>query len=176
MIIFIVNIHYVVFMSPETAVSTEWRKVFTHSYVKQHLVLICIDEAHCISEWLVYIYSTIYMYISCKSTVTPYIFRGVDFRLAFKRIGELRALVDVPFMALTASAPTVVESDVIHSLHLSSPTIVSINLDRPNIYISASPLCSLCVSTYTYNVDKSCLSLFVMYYTDTYTHTHNVLN
>ena len=35
--------------------------------------------------------------------------RGVEFRKSFKRIGELRALVDVPFMALTASAsPSVV--------------------------------------------------------------------
>ena len=42
-----------VFMSPEIAVSGEWRKMFDSAYVKQQLVLIAIDEAHCIPEWLV---------------------------------------------------------------------------------------------------------------------------
>ena len=40
-------------MSPETAVSAEWRKMFDSAYVKQQLVLVAIDEAHCIPEWLV---------------------------------------------------------------------------------------------------------------------------
>ena len=47
-----------------------------------------------------------------------------ELSLYFKRIGELRALVDVPFMALTASAPPLVESDIIQTLHLSSPLTV----------------------------------------------------
>ena len=40
-------------MSPETAVAAERRKMFTDSYVKQKLMLVAIDEAHCIHEWLV---------------------------------------------------------------------------------------------------------------------------
>lgn len=40
-------------MSPEVAVSSEWRKMFDSAYVKQQLVLVAVDEAHCIPEWLV---------------------------------------------------------------------------------------------------------------------------
>ena len=41
-------------MSPETAVAANWRKLFAHTYIKQKLVLVAIDEAHCIPEWLVH--------------------------------------------------------------------------------------------------------------------------
>ena len=81
----------------------------------------------------------------------------MDFRKAFKHIGELRALVDVPRMALTASAPPLVESDIIQTLHLSSLLTVSSSLDQPNIYISASPICSLSVSmAHLILVNKEC--------------------
>ena len=67
--------------------------------------------------------------------------RGVEFRKSYK--GELRALVDVPFMALTASASPSVVADITSTLHLNSPYS---GLDRPNIYLSANPLQSLSVS------------------------------
>ena len=44
---------YAVFMSPETALANPWREVFVTPFFKKNLVLIAIDEAHCISEWLV---------------------------------------------------------------------------------------------------------------------------
>ncbi len=40
-------------MSPETAICPPWRGVFTAEYVKKHLALVAIDEAHCIVDWLV---------------------------------------------------------------------------------------------------------------------------
>ena len=52
----ITNVHVLVYVSihiTEIDVSAEWRKVFDSANVKQHLVLIAIHEAHCISEWLV---------------------------------------------------------------------------------------------------------------------------
>lgn len=42
-----------VFMSPEVATAPPWRKVFSSEYLKKHLFMIAIDEAHCIKEWLV---------------------------------------------------------------------------------------------------------------------------
>ena len=129
-------------MSPEVVVAAKWRDVFTDPYVKQHLVLVAVDEAHCIHEWLVPIDKG----NDNSCVITTWIFRGAEFRKAFKCIGELRALVDVPFMALTASAPPIVESDIIRTLHLTSHVTVSCSLDRPNIYLSASPVCMLNVS------------------------------
>ena len=39
-----------VFMSPETAITKPWRKLFKEGKI----AIIAIDEAHCISEWLVF--------------------------------------------------------------------------------------------------------------------------
>ena len=41
----------------------------------------------------------------------------------FRSIGGLRALTGAPFMALSASAPPMVQSDIISSLHLLSPVV-----------------------------------------------------
>ena len=43
----------VVFMSPETATSRPWRNLFSESYYRSHLVVLAVDEAHCVHEWLV---------------------------------------------------------------------------------------------------------------------------
>lgn len=74
------------------------------------------------------------------------IFRGSDFRTAFKRIGGLRALAHVPFMALSASAPPSVAKDIEESLHLKSPVHIKHNLDRPSIFFSFSKSKGLAVS------------------------------
>ena len=72
--------------------------------------------------------------------------RGKKFRTAFKSIGGLRALADVPFMALSASAPPLVAKVIEESLHLKSPVLISHNLDRPNIFFSFSKSKGLAVS------------------------------
>lgn len=46
-------LHNVVFMSPEAAMNTKLCQLFKYQYVKKHLVLVAIDEAHRITEWLV---------------------------------------------------------------------------------------------------------------------------
>lgn len=57
-------------------------------------------------------------------------FRGSDFRTSFSNIGGLRALADVPFMALSASAPPSVARSIEDSLHLKFPVHIAHNLDR----------------------------------------------
>lgn len=64
-------------------------------------------------------------------------------------MGGLRALIDAPVMALTASAPPAVQAEIISSLYLISPVIVSGDLNRKNIFFSASPIKSLDVGTMT---------------------------
>src|SRR5579875_1027385 len=57
--------------------------------------LIAVDEAHCISQW------------------------GYDFRPSYLRIAQLRKNLDydVPMLALTASATSQVQNDIIQKLH-----------------------------------------------------------
>ena len=83
-------------MLAETAVAAEWRKVSLVPYVKQQLVLIAVDEAHCIPEWLVQYIIDVQLFRSTLYTfMCLYTYRGVEFSKAFKHVGELRALVDV---------------------------------------------------------------------------------
>lgn len=49
----------------------------------------------------------------------------------------------ISFMALTASAPPSVLSEVSSSLFLIDPVVVLGDLDRKNIFMSASPIKSL---------------------------------
>ena len=41
-----------VLMSPENAVSSPWCTLFSSPFVKTNLVVLAVDEAHCIEEWL----------------------------------------------------------------------------------------------------------------------------
>ena len=148
-------------MSPETAVAAEWRRVFTNAYVKLKLALIAIDEAHCITEWSASYVCIMYGLLCTCIYGNICACRGKEFRKDFKRIGEIRALVDVPFMALTASAPPQVQADITNTLHLCSPITVSCCLDRPNVYISASPITSLSVSNVCLSVPHNCHSMFM---------------
>ena len=83
-----------------------------------NLVLIAIDEAHCVSEW------------------------GHDFRKDYRQIGSrLRQqndsmLSQVPMVALTATAIPRVQRDIGDSLHLRDPLVALRTLDRPNLHIS----------------------------------------
>ena len=65
--------------------------------------------------------------------------RGESFRKSFQEVGGLRAILEAPFMALTASASPAVESKIISSLYLSSPVTISYDLDRLNIFFFSQP-------------------------------------
>lgn len=78
--------------------------------------------------------------------VSVCMFRGADFRVSFKSIGGLRALADVPFMALSASAPPSIAREIQESLNMKSPVHISHSLDRPNIFLSYSKSKGLSVS------------------------------
>ena len=61
-------------------------------------------------------------------------------------IGGLRALCDVPIMALTATASTETQTSIVASLSMVNPIVISQPLNRPNIFFSASAIKSLEVS------------------------------
>ena len=60
--------------------------------------------------------------------------RGKKFRTAFSELGGLRALVKIPTIASTASAPPAIEKAITDSLELQNPvTITNLILSWENL-------------------------------------------
>ena len=70
---------------------------------------IVVDEAHCISQWC------------------------YDFRPDCLRIGEIRALVDAPVIALTATATPQVADDIMDKLSFKEKLVMRGGFERPNL-------------------------------------------
>jgi Werner syndrome ATP-dependent helicase len=82
------------------------------------LVCVVIDESHCVSSW------------------------GKDFRESYRDLCKLKEWIgpyNVPIMALTATATETVKKDIIKTLKLVDPLIVTTSFDRPNLYIEVKP-------------------------------------
>jgi ATP-dependent DNA helicase RecQ len=87
----------VVLTTPETLESAATAPLFE----RLQPALLCIDEAHCISEW------------------------GHDFRPAYLRLGNARRrLGDPPILALTATATPRVREDIAERLLLDNPRVL----------------------------------------------------
>ena len=72
--------------------------------------LIAIDEAHCVSQW------------------------GHDFRPAYLKINVLKEhFINTPFIALTASATSRVQEDIIENLKLENTTTFTSSFKRDNL-------------------------------------------
>ena len=100
----------IVLTTPETLESADVRKVFEST----RPALLCIDEAHCISEW------------------------GHDFRPAYLRVGLERAALGNPqILALTATATPRVQDDLMERLGMSDAAVVSAPPHRTNLRLSA---------------------------------------
>ena len=56
------SVGLLVFMSPEAATTKPWRELFKSPMFRKHLVLLAVDEAHCISEWYVCVWETFIAY------------------------------------------------------------------------------------------------------------------
>ncbi|MGC1392292.1 MAG: ATP-dependent DNA helicase RecQ [Bacteroidales bacterium] len=95
------------YISPER-IST---RVFQAKVSRLNLTLVAIDEAHCISQW------------------------GYDFRPSYLKIASLRdhISINVPFLALTASATPQVIDDIMMKLAFKEKNVLRTSFDRKNI-------------------------------------------
>lgn len=93
------------YVSPERAATEEFRLQLEAGAVS----MLAVDEAHCISQW------------------------GHDFRPDYMRLGELRGRLDVPIVALTATATPQTLAEVIARLRLQDPERVTASFARKNL-------------------------------------------
>ena len=97
-----------VYVSPERFRKPDFCEIMT----KRSVLLLAIDEAHCISEW------------------------GHDFRPDYTRVDEIRnELGNPPTIALTATATPAVQADIVKQLGLASDEmrLFHAGIDRPNL-------------------------------------------
>ncbi|MEC5199722.1 ATP-dependent DNA helicase RecQ [Arthrobacter sp. PL16] len=73
--------------------------------------LVVVDEAHCVSSW------------------------GHDFRPDYLQLGHLVRELQVPVIALTATASRPVQKEIVERLHLKDPVVMAEGFDRPNIFL-----------------------------------------
>ncbi|KAG6620915.1 bloom syndrome protein [Phytophthora cinnamomi] len=99
------------YVTPEKIASSGMLNNLFESLEKRGLLArFVIDEAHCISQW------------------------GHDFRKDYLNLGSLRSkFPSVPIMALTATANTQTEADIVKNLKLKNPFITRSSFNRPNL-------------------------------------------
>ena len=94
------------YMAPERIPS----EMFQLRLPKMPINVLAIDEAHCISQW------------------------GYDFRPAYLNISQIREIIpEVPVIALTASAPPQVQTDIQEKLEMHASKVFSQSFRRENL-------------------------------------------
>jgi len=100
------------YVAPESLVKQE-NLDFLHEH---RISFVAVDEAHCISEW------------------------GHDFRPEYRNIRQMvKAIGDVPIIALTATATEKVQNDIIKNLQMADARLFKSSFNRPNLYYELRP-------------------------------------
>ncbi|XP_065901618.1 ATP-dependent DNA helicase Q1-like [Dysidea avara] len=107
----------IVFISPESIIHNKaFRNMLRSEAYKERMVALIVDEAHCVKTW------------------------GDKFRTDFSKLGELRSLIAVNVMALTATATLDTLKVVKERLSLHDPAVIGLSPNVPNILYSTAKL------------------------------------
>ncbi|KAK4875425.1 hypothetical protein RN001_011847 [Aquatica leii] len=102
-----------VYLTPEFCCGDYGKYILKRLNDNLLLILIAIDEAHCVSSW------------------------GHDFRQQYRQLGKLRDILpNVPILAVTATATPRVRNDIVSCLKLKNPQVLCSGFDRPNLHFS----------------------------------------
>ncbi|MFW5966467.1 MAG: RecQ family ATP-dependent DNA helicase [Persicimonas sp.] len=97
----------IVYVAPERFRS----EAFLAAVDRANVGLLAVDEAHCISQW------------------------GHDFRPDYLELGDVRErLGDPPIIALTATATTLVQRDILEHLQMEDAQVVVSGFERENLF------------------------------------------
>jgi ATP-dependent DNA helicase RecQ len=108
------GLYTLVYVAPERFRSPRFASALAEA--GDRLVLLAIDEAHCISEW------------------------GHEFRPDYRRLGEVVGRIRPPrLIALTATATPEVRTDIATQLGLEAPSMHVRGFDRPNLRYAVTP-------------------------------------
>ena len=100
------------YVAPESLTKKENINFLTNIVIS----FFAIDEAHCISEW------------------------GHDFRPEYRRLKPIiKAIDDVPIIALTATATPKVQADIQKNLGMTDAIVFKASFNRPNLYYEIRP-------------------------------------
>jgi len=89
------------YITPELAATEGFKGTLQSLYSTKTLSHVAVDEAHCVSEW------------------------GHDFRPDYLKLGALREqFINVPWVALTATATLTVQQDILASLKMKQPVAI----------------------------------------------------
>lgn len=104
----------ILYIAPERLFSNQQQ--FINFLKPLHISLFAIDEAHCISQW------------------------GHDFRQEYLQLSAIKYhFTGVPVIALTASADTITQKDIVEKLKLKQPEIFISSFNRANISYYIQP-------------------------------------
>ena len=99
------------YITPEQAATQQFLDLMATMVKYKKIAFVAVDEAHCVSQW------------------------GHDFRKDYLKLGKLRKLYpEIPWIALTATAPKKVKEDVIKNLGFKNPVCFQISCFRSNLY------------------------------------------
>lgn len=95
----------ILYVTPERFKSSAFRTTL----IEANISLFAIDESHCISQW------------------------GHDFRPDYRRMGDIKNILCVPTIALTATATVTVQRDIAEQLNFKDFAKHIRGFDRPNL-------------------------------------------